>query len=158
MKRGGFTLIEVMAAVAILSIALMSLLRANNQTLLLKAHAQDITTATLLAQGRLADLRIDPDSIEDESEGDFGEEIPYWRWTLTKEEVDIPFDYASLPPIQTVSSLESGDGADASGPDRENVPVLYKLTLTVLWPDGASEGKLVIVEYIAVEQGAGGAT
>ncbi|MFQ5459119.1 MAG: prepilin-type N-terminal cleavage/methylation domain-containing protein [Myxococcota bacterium] len=154
MRRGGFTLIEVMAAVAILSVALLSLVRANNQTLLLKARAQDITTATLLARARLADLSIDPESIEEESEGDFGEQFPNWRWTLSREDVAIPFDYAGLPPIETISSTETAEGMGGREPaarDPEDTPQLLKLTLTVLWPAGASEGELAIVEYLAPE-------
>lgn len=154
MRERGFTLIEVMAAVAILAIALLSLLRANNQTIYLKAHARDITTATLLAQERLALLHLDPNALEEESEGDFGDRFPAWRWTVTAEEVATPFDYAGLDPVQAVSGTEPPAEGSAqprpSGSGQEESETLYKLTLTVLWPDGVSEGALSIVEYLAI--------
>lgn len=163
MSTRGFTLLEVMAAVVILAVALLSLLHANTQTIYLKAHARDITTATLLAQERLAAFRLDPDALEEESEGDFGDRFPAWRWTVMKEEVDTPFDYAGLEPIQTVSgegpSAEGSAQSRQSGSGREEGSTLYKLTLTVLWPDGVSEGALSIVEYLAIvpdEPGFGG--
>ncbi len=65
-----------------------------------------------------------------------------------------PFDYAGLEPIQTVSGAEPPAAGSAqpqqSGSGQEESPTLYKLTLTVLWPDGVSEGALSIVEYLAI--------
>ncbi len=154
MSTRGFTLIEVMAAVVILAIALLSLLRANNQTIYLKAHARDLTTATLLAQERLAEFRLDPDSLEEESEGDFGDRFPYWRWIVMKEEVETPFNYSDLDSIQTVSGAPISEQRSAqpqqSRLGQEKLSTLYKLTLTVLWPEGVSEGALSIVEYLAI--------
>ena len=154
MSTRGFTLLEVMAAVVILAIALMSLLRANNETIYLKAHARDITTATLLAQERLAAFRLDPDALEEENDGDFGDRFPFWRWMVTKEEVDVPFDYSGLEPIETVGGAEPSEQGSAqpqqAGSGQEESSKIYKLTLTVLWPDGISEGALSIVEYLAI--------
>lgn len=152
---GGFTVMEVMAAVVILAIALMSLLRANNQSVMLRARTQDITTATLLAQERLASFRTEIETLEEESEGDFGEAFPYWRWTMEKEEVEIPFDFGEL---ETVKSVTGGDedeaggaaaGAGTSGAAENEPTPLQKITLTVFWPEGVREGSLTFVEYFA---------
>jgi prepilin-type N-terminal cleavage/methylation domain-containing protein len=156
----GFTVIEVMAAVVILSIALLSLLQANNQSVLLRAHSQEVTTATLLGQERLATFRTEMDTLDETSEGDFGEAFPQWRWTLEKEEVPVPFDFAGLEPVKTVSGggdtaqgSQAGAAAKAAAAtqastEEEHTP-LQKLTLTIFWPEGVKEGSLTFTEYYA---------
>jgi type II secretion system protein I len=151
--RRGFTVIEVMAAVVILSITILSLLRANNQTLQLKTSAQNITLATLLAQEKLSEIQIDPTTIEESAEGDFGERFPYWRWTLTNEEVEIPFDFDALEEPESPTATRPAPGAQAarrqtSQQPEENPPV-QKMTLTIFWPEGIGEGSFTINEYLS---------
>jgi len=159
LESRGFTVIEVMAAVVILSIALLSLLRANNQSVLLRARSQEITTATLLAQERLATFSTAMEDLEEESEGDFGEGYPHWRWTLQKEEVEVPFDFSGLETVKSVTSGDEAAGAGAgtgapagtgatAGKGEEEHPPIQKLTLTVFWPEGVGEGSLTFTEYI----------
>lgn len=158
LERSGFTVMEVMAAVIILAIAVLSLLRANNQTLLLKTRAQNITLATLLAQEKLSEIYVDPTAIEESAEGDFGERFPYWRWTLTNEEVEIPFDYATLEEEAEAAGLPGGQGAPAvqAAPADEELPLVQKMTLTIFYPEGTGEGEFTITEYFTnVVQGEG---
>jgi serine O-acetyltransferase len=150
----GFTLLEVMAAVVILAIALLALLHANNQSLLLKARAQNLTTATLLAQEKLSEISLDTASLEDSEEGDFGENFPNWHWTLENEETDIPFDFAEAEePVglkkgeSTVASRERASAQAAAG--KEEKPHAQKITLTVFWPEGNKESSLTLTEYLA---------
>ncbi len=158
LERRGFTVMEVMAAVTILAIAVLSLLRANNQTLLLKTRAQNITLATLLAQEKLSEIYVDPTVIEESTEGDFGERFPYWRWTLTNEEVEIPFDYTILQEEAEAAGLPGGQGAPAvqAAPADEELPLVQKMTLTIFYPEGTGEGEFTITEYFTnVVQGEG---
>ncbi|MFI5352733.1 MAG: prepilin-type N-terminal cleavage/methylation domain-containing protein [Candidatus Binatales bacterium] len=61
-KRGafarGFTLLEVMISVAILSIALVALLALDHQDLLSVIHAQDLSRASLLAQALMTQAEV----------------------------------------------------------------------------------------------------
>jgi type II secretion system protein I len=156
LERSGFTLIEVMAAVVILAIAILTLLRTNNQTLLLKTHAQNITLATLLAQEKLSEIYVDPTAIEESAEGDFGERFPYWRWTLTNEEVDMPFDFSALP--QAEEPGKPGGPARVQAPSKEaEPPLVQKMTLTIFWPEGTREGEFTITEYFTNVTQDGGA-
>ena len=52
----GFTLLEVMIALAVISIALMALLGSQSQGLSLANESRFNTTASLLAQGKMAEI------------------------------------------------------------------------------------------------------
>ncbi|WP_455371857.1 prepilin-type N-terminal cleavage/methylation domain-containing protein, partial [Petrachloros mirabilis] len=67
----GFTLLEVVIAIAILALALPILLGLRNWDLDLHARAADITTATFLAQEKLAEAELSPSFPLGETSGDF---------------------------------------------------------------------------------------
>jgi general secretion pathway protein I len=83
----GFTLLEVMVALAILSIALTSIYRLHGQTMDISGRARFYSQAPLLAQGKLSE--IERDGIEEArgDSGDFGEIYPDYRWAVSVEEV-----------------------------------------------------------------------
>ena len=87
-SSAGFTLLEVLVAVAVTSIALLAVYRLQAQTLDLNYSIRFFTTAPLLAQDALA--RFEAESLADESggEGDFGENFPGYEWEITVEEVE----------------------------------------------------------------------
>ena len=85
-QQDGFTLLEVMIAVAILAIALTVIYGSQSQSLSLAAEAKFNTRAAFLLQQKLAEL--ESGSVELQSdEGDFGEEYPGFRWQVEVEDV-----------------------------------------------------------------------
>jgi general secretion pathway protein I len=91
MKKGvfGFTLLEVMIAMAIIAIALTSILRLQAQSLSLASEARFYTTAPLLAQSRMASIMTsDPEELRSDS-GDFGEDFSDYTWQASVEELTI---------------------------------------------------------------------
>lgn len=86
----GFTLVEVMAALAILVLFLVPLLGAVSQGLQFVGRARTRTEALQLAQDKLAEVEMMtiPETEGVES-GDFGRDYPGWRWEVE----------ASKPPI-----------------------------------------------------------
>ena len=83
-KHGGFSLVEVMVAILILGIALVGLVEGVNTALLSNKDSEAQTSAALLAAGQIEALRADASGIEDgEKEGDFGDELPLYRWRQT---------------------------------------------------------------------------
>ncbi|MCK4389005.1 MAG: prepilin-type N-terminal cleavage/methylation domain-containing protein [Desulfobacterales bacterium] len=86
----GFTLLEVMVAVALIAIALVAVLGSQSQSLSLASEAKFSTTASFLAHGKMAEIEAgDPHDLTSDS-GDFGEDFPGYRWDLTMS--DVVFD------------------------------------------------------------------
>jgi general secretion pathway protein I len=97
--RQGFTLLEVMVALAIISIALVSLLALGNRSIATHARLQKLTQATLLAQQKMATAEVDArlGRLEkNRQEGAFSAPFTAYRWRL--EFADTP-----LPSIKTVT-------------------------------------------------------
>ncbi len=67
----GFTLLEVLIAIAILALTLPILLGLRNRDLDLHARAADITAATMLAQEKLTEAEMSPVFPIGETSGDF---------------------------------------------------------------------------------------
>lgn len=71
MDSRGFTLLEVLIALAILALGLPILLGLRNFDLDLHARAGDIVSATLLAQEKLIETELSPEFPLGETTGDF---------------------------------------------------------------------------------------
>ena len=84
----GFTLLEIMVAVSIIAIVLVSVYKMHAQTLSMNYTARFYTTAPLLAQRKMAELEIT--SLKDlaEDAGDFGDDFPNYRWNVAVNDVE----------------------------------------------------------------------
>ncbi len=84
--RQGFTLLEVLAAVALIAIILTAVFRLHAQTVSMSAASRFYTSAPVLARKKLAELTV----FEDESgeSGDFGDRLPGWTWNISYGDVD----------------------------------------------------------------------
>ena len=102
----GFTLVEVMVALAIVAVALTAVYRMHTQTLFMDSRGRFDTMATMLARQKLADIDTSgPDDLL-ETSGDFGDPHPGYTWRIETDSV--------------VSDLLKEDG-----------PRLRRITLTV---------------------------
>jgi general secretion pathway protein I len=85
----GFTLLEVMIAVAIIAIALTTLLGSQAQSVSFANSAKFETMAALLAQSKMSEITIRAaDSLSSDS-GGFGDDYPGYRWETTVSNVSI---------------------------------------------------------------------
>ena len=83
----GFTLLEVMVAIALIAIALMAVLGSQSQSVSLAGESRFNTTAALLAQSKMAEMESqDPEDLTAAS-GDFGEDFPGYTWKLAVSNV-----------------------------------------------------------------------
>jgi general secretion pathway protein I len=83
----GFTLLEVMVAIALIAIALTAVLGSQSQSVSLAGEARFNTTATLLAQSKMAEIELqDPGDLTADS-GDFDEDFPGYTWNLSVSNV-----------------------------------------------------------------------
>lgn len=84
MKNTGFTLLEVMIAMAILAIALTSLFGSQTTSVALAAETRFNIQAPLLARMQLARFQSEEDIVSDS--GDFDDEFPGFKWELQVED------------------------------------------------------------------------
>ena len=83
----GFTLLEVMIALAVMSIVLVSVYRMHSQSLTMNTAARFYTLAPLLAQNKMAELEaLSSDGFPNDS-GDFGEQYPGYSWQISITDV-----------------------------------------------------------------------
>lgn len=83
----GFTLLEVMIAVSILSIGFFAVYSLFLQSVAASEEARFKQQATFLSSLKESSWAKDPSEIS-RDEGDFGDEYPGWRWRLTPSKVE----------------------------------------------------------------------
>lgn len=111
----GFTLLEVMIALAILGMGLAVLLQAQASSLSSAGRSRDLTVATLLARGKMIDIEkelFDEGFTQGEvvEEGDFGDEgHPEVKWKYEVTEVEL--DLSSLTSMCEGFGSEGGDAS-----------------------------------------------
>jgi general secretion pathway protein I len=91
----GFTLLEVMIAVAILALVIVSLLGLKNRSMQDVMKAERITTATLLAKRMMNEALIKTPLVLAADEGVFSEDLygvvyKDYRWKKTVSETQFP--------------------------------------------------------------------
>lgn len=83
----GFTLLEVMFALAIIAIALTAVLGSQSQGISLASEAKFSTTAAFLAQSKMAEIEVKSERALPSDSGDFGEDFPGYMWELNVSSV-----------------------------------------------------------------------
>ena len=87
--QAGFTLLEVMIALAIVAIALVTLLGLGNRSIDINGRLQHITRATLLAQQKMTEIETQGSGVQ-EAEGPFDPPHEIYRWRIALEETPLP--------------------------------------------------------------------
>lgn len=83
----GFTLLEVLVAMAVLTIALTSIYKLHGQTMVMSGKARFLTMAPQLAQSKLAEIEGQPFQDIGDGSGDFGKDHPNYQWKLSMEDI-----------------------------------------------------------------------
>lgn len=107
----GFTLLEVMVALAILAITLTVLYGSQSQSLSFSTEAKFNTYAAFLIEEKLSEIQAGEIEVYNTS-GDFGDDYPEYRWKMTVDSVSVtdPDVFAKISDLR-------------------------KITLTVYWED-----------------------
>lgn len=91
----GFSLLEVIIALAIMSMSLLVLLQAQGQSLASAGRSKDLTIATVLARSKMIDIeqKLFHDGMvmnDDEDEGDFGDDgFAHIKWKSRVSEIEL---------------------------------------------------------------------
>lgn len=117
--EAGFTLLEVLIAVAILAVVLTSMMGSQINSMQATRYARDVTAAALLAEYQLVEIEFQSRkdgwvTSDVELEGDFSDQgYENMDWVCTIHFIELP-EYNEL--------LAAKEGADeASGDDDDNV-------------------------------------
>jgi general secretion pathway protein I len=165
----GFTLLEVMIALAILAITLTVLLTMVTNNLRATHHARLTTAATFLARTKMSDVE---DSIlengfstsDETAEGTFKEQgYPEFRWDSAIERVELPMDAMqkqkdeaadkakdSSNPMSLLTGFIGGMMSSFIEPIRLGLQEsVRRVTIHVTWNEsGRPEQSLEVVQYL----------
>ena len=89
-KANGFTLMEVMIAMAILAIALVAVFQLQSQSISMSTDSRFMTTAALLAQSKMVEAEAGPTLVNHSEDGDFGPDYPQYSWHLEVGDTQLP--------------------------------------------------------------------
>jgi general secretion pathway protein I len=90
-SRHGFTLLEIMVALSIIAIVLVSVYKLHAQSIAMNNSAKFYTTAPFLAQRVVTDIETSALSVPTLSTGDFGNEYPGYAWEVLREDLDTEY-------------------------------------------------------------------
>ncbi len=148
LPRAGFTLLEVMAAVAVLGLVYVVVARVAIQGLLIEGDASRMLRASLLADRALADLELEM----------AGGAAPRVGETETQEEdftvvVEVrPFDVGGILPeeaeVDPHSAFPPSTLQLLSPTARGNVPTLLSIVARVSWVEGVSEREVTRTSFV----------
>ncbi len=110
----GFTLLEVMIAVSLIAIALVTLIGAQSRSIDIATRSRFEAMAALLAQRKLAEICLLEYGLVNDGTGDFGEDHPGFRWKsqvteLTEEEIGLKGADRMLKAVDLTISLEQDE-------------------------------------------------
>lgn len=135
MKRRarGFTLLEVMVALAILAVSLVAILGINGGTVRSHAYAKRLTVATMLARSKMVDLETHfyhegfTSEFDQAMEGDFSEEgwkDFRWRAEIVVPKLDAGQTTALVQQLAAQLLGDLGKSEDGDGPTYDTQTML----------------------------------
>ena len=125
----GFTLIEVLIALAITVIGLVPLLHLLTTSILITDSAWNLSQATLIGNARLAEIISQDDLKIGTEEG-----------SIESQEKEIVFGWQSKVAEAFIEHLE-----------QMNLDDLRKVTVTVMWNEGQSQKQISFTTYVFID-------
>jgi general secretion pathway protein I len=118
----GFTLLEVLVAVAIVALALVTFMGLHLRSLDATIRAQDLTTAVLLAQAKMASMGDFPEPGEEQGKFE-GPDLARFQWATAVTE-------------HTLDAVDGGQSVN-----------VRRLEVTVFWADGQQTRHYALAAY-----------
>ncbi|MCS7263474.1 MAG: prepilin-type N-terminal cleavage/methylation domain-containing protein [Armatimonadetes bacterium] len=156
--KKGFTLVELVVAFVILVVGVAAVLELVSQSALNARYAKDKTTATVLAQQKMEELLAQPDLTSVETEGDFGDAYPQFRWRAQISEVSGELSDLGVNLFRIVVAVEWRDRGQVRSVQLEtlksSVPIVQPQVATSQQQTGNMAG-LAGMEGLATQGGMG---
>jgi len=89
-KANGFTLIEVLFAMALLAIGLVAVYQSQSQSISMSTDSRFMTTAALLAQSKMVEVEAGSTLANHTEDGDFGSDYSQYIWHLEVGDTQLP--------------------------------------------------------------------
>ena len=167
-RSGGFTLLEVMVALAILASTLVVLLQIITNNVRATNHAKMTTAATLLARGKMIDIEdlILENGFSTDNELEHGtfrdQSYPDFRWESSIERIELPTDMKQLAeqqasdtskskdPMQALTGMMGGLMSSFMEPIRLGLEEsVRRVTVKVIWNEhGRQDQTLEVVTFL----------
>jgi general secretion pathway protein I len=168
-KHGGFTLLEIMVALAILAMTLVVLLEIITNNVRATNHSKMTTAATFLARGKMVDLEDDIIAngfvdTDESANGTFKDQgFPDYLWESLIERVELPTDLTqkaqqassdqaldSKDPMQALGGMVGGLMSSFMEPIRIGLQeTVRRVTLKVFWDEpGRPNRTLELVMFV----------
>jgi len=168
-SSSGFTLLEIMVAIAILSSTLVVLLSIVTNNVRSTNHAKMTTSATLLARTKMVDIEdeILDNGFTDNDENAVGsfKDLGYlqFRWETSIERIELPSDLAqrsrdqattqsqdAKDPMSLLTGFMGGMMSSFIEPIRNGLQEsVRKVTVRVLWDEhGRPDQSFEVVQYL----------
>ncbi|MFC2075427.1 prepilin-type N-terminal cleavage/methylation domain-containing protein [Bdellovibrionota bacterium] len=152
-NSSGFTLIEVMVAMAIIVIAFIALTNSQLYSQMTALRTKKALIASFLAEQKMTELSIELEGlpfseIPEKEAGEFPEPHAAYKWEITSK----PFEY-NLGAIAT-GTLESEEAeAEQLSMVMRNISDLLKeavreVSVTVYWVTGKTERKFALTTHV----------
>ena len=81
---------EVMVAMAILAIALVSIFQLQSQSISMASDSRFMTVASMLAQSKMVEAETSSALSNKSETGDFGTEYPQYTWKMDISDTQLP--------------------------------------------------------------------
>jgi prepilin-type N-terminal cleavage/methylation domain-containing protein len=141
--RGGFTLFEVMAALAILALFLLPMVVVRNRSIEAAGDGRFERKAAMLAREKLATLFVEGIQGEGTTTGTFDED-PAYGWDL---QVVASEGSASAVDLSELLGLGGTDGSDpATG--EPTPPAYWEVTLKITYPSNQGEKEFLVATLV----------
>jgi type II secretion system protein I len=150
MNKKGFTLLEIMLALAIFAMAVSAVVGFNARGYVNEARARRLTVAVELARQKMVDAQLDVEKEinkgafpeEKTDEGEFERPFEDYRWKMEIRKVELP-----MPPL----------GEEANEMMKQMMETITKqisesvreLKLTISWKEMERERSFSVVTHIA---------
>lgn len=176
-SQQGFTLLEVMIALAILAVSLLILVSAQSSAARMSAQADRILVGSMLARARLAEqvLTLEKDGFSEQEEldddGDFEDSFPgaypEFRWHIKVRKVEVEDISRVLDTAQSAGADMSGEDGDAVADKNNNdsrmdgimqqvsqtlAERVREVTVKVEWSEGDGVDDVTLVDYVTRAQ------